>query len=214
MGEEELLDVYNDNMELIGIKKRSEVHSNGYWHKSFHCWVIHKKENKKYVLFQRRGPQKKLYPNTLDITAAGHYVKGETIEDGIRELNEELGINAKYSDLIYLGIRCDVAIIGDVTNREFCDVYLFESPLDINEYNLQEDEVAGIVEISLEDGLKLFACEVDEIKIRGMMLENGEKKENLFNITLSDVIPRQDRYYLKVFIMAERYFEGLKYVAI
>src|SRR4051794_1911294 len=114
MGEDELLDVFDDNMELIRKAPRAEVHAKGLWHQTFHCWIVRAAHDGQYVLFQRRGPTKKVFPNTLDITAAGHLQSGETVEDGIREVNEELGISARYGDLIPLGIKFDVAQIGPI----------------------------------------------------------------------------------------------------
>lgn len=211
----ELIDIFNENMEHIGTADRAEVHAHGYWHQSFHCWLIQRIDEKLYVLFQRRGPDKKLYPNTLDITAAGHLIAGESPEQGIRELNEELGLSAKYEDLIPLGIRCDVVIIGNVINREFCHTFLLESNLRLNDYNLQLDEVSGIVRLNIEDGLRLFADEVQTIPIVGYQVDkNGEKQEINIQISKGDIIPRLDPYYTKVFIMAERYFQGIKYLGI
>lgn len=210
---EEYVDIYDENIDCIGVKPRKEVHKNGDWHKSFHCWVIRKQDDKQYVLFQRRGPNKRIFPNTLDITAAGHYLHGETIEDGVRELNEELGTNFVYSDLTYLGTRVDMAKIGDIINREFCEVYLLENSLPPSGYTLKEDEVTGLVEIEVRDGVKLFSNEVKSIKARGVSIETG-KKERTFDVSVSDIIPRIDRYYLKIFIMTERYFQGLKHFGI
>ncbi|CAM5275178.1 NUDIX hydrolase OS=Lysinibacillus sphaericus OX=1421 GN=LS41612_02185 PE=4 SV=1 [Lysinibacillus sphaericus] len=46
-----------------------------------------------YIYFQIRSGQKKDYPGLLDITAAGHLLAVETVEAGIREVKEELGVN-------------------------------------------------------------------------------------------------------------------------
>jgi len=211
----ELIDVFNDNMELIGNASREEVHSKGLWHQSFHCWVIRKKGDNTYVLFQKRGAHKKLYPNTLDITAAGHILSGETPEEGIRELNEELGINVTIDKLTYLGIRCDVAQIGNVINREFCHTYLFENEMELDKYNLQLDELAGLVEIKIEDGLELFAGTKKSINACGYeVAENGQLKGINIAITTKDIIPRLDGLYTKIFIMAQRYFDGEKIFSI
>jgi isopentenyldiphosphate isomerase len=213
--EKEIVDIFNENMELIGTAPRSEAHEKGLWHHSFHCWVIRKKGEEHFVLFQKRGAHKKLYPDTLDITAAGHIVSGETPEEGIRELNEELGIEVTIEKLIYLGIRCDVAKIGNVVNREFCHTYLFECDKELDEYKLQLDEVAGLVEINVKDGLKLFNNEKESIKATGFeVIESGELKKILIEITKKDIIPRLDGLYTKIFIMTQRYFNGEKYLSV
>lgn len=211
----ENLDIFNENMKHIGTASRDEVHAKGYWHQSFHCWLIRRDHNGKFVLFQRRGPEKKLFPSTLDITAAGHLTVGEGPKEGIRELNEELGIFAKFEDLISLGIRCDVVVIGSLTNKEFCHTYMLESNLPLDKYKLQPDEVTGLVQMNIDDGLRLFADEVKSVPVSGYQVDDeGNVAEINIQVTKEDIIPRLDRYYTKVFIMAERYFQNLKYFAV
>lgn len=208
----EYLDIFNENMEATGVASRDEVHSKGLWHQTFQCWLMREdvKNNKKYVLFQRRSPHKIVYPNLLDITAAGHIMSGETAEEGIRELEEELGVKADFANLIYLGIRVEVAIIGNVFNREFCNTYFYPSNLPLNDYTLQLNEVTSLVEIEISDGLKLFNGEISSVTARGFeVTKDNIKREIEISVGLGDIVPRNlDKYYLKVFVMAERYFNG------
>jgi len=211
----EYLDYYDDKLNYIGKATREEIHKKGLWHQTFHCWIVRNIHDGKYVLLQRRGPEKKTYPNTLDITAAGHLTAGETRIDGLRELNEELGINAKENNLIYLGIRMSSAKVGETLNQEFAHVHLLEWDIELSEYNLQFDEVSGLVEMKLEEGLKLFSNEVDTVPIRGYQRDkNGALNWIEININKFDIIPRIDPYYYKIFIMAERYFDKKKYLSI
>ncbi len=209
----ELIDIYDENMHHIGVKDRGTVHAEGLWHRTFHCWIVARRDDRDVVLFQLRGPQKSVYPNTLDITAAGHLEAGESAQQGIRELDEELGVRVAFESLSYLGIRCDVAIIGDVINREFCDTYLIRDDRALAGYTLQEDEVAGLAEISIADGLRLFSGEVDQIAAATISL-HGDPGIQRRSLTIHDVIPRTDRYYLKVCIMAQRLLAGDSYLAI
>lgn len=215
MEDQEYLDIFDDNMKHLGSASRGEVHDKGLWHQTFHCWLIKRENGREYVLFQRRGPQKKVFPNTLDITAAGHLLVGETVEDGIRELNEELGLSKTYEDIIPLGIRHESAIIGAITNREFCHVFLLENNIPLDEYKLQPDEVTGIVQMEIHDGMKLFSGEVDAVPVSGFQVdENGIKHKIEISVSKGDIIPRIDGYYMKICIMAERYFQGNPYLAI
>ena len=215
MAEQELLDVFDDNMTLIGKASRQDVHKKGLWHQSIHCWIVRQIGRQQYVLFQRRGPEKKVYPNTLDITAAGHLIAGETARDGVRELNEELGLSARFEELIPLGIRCDVAIIGDVTNREFCHVYLFDCGLELDAYRLQADEVSGLVQMEIRDCMQLFSMEKKLAHVDGYQVgADGAKRAISLDVSRDDVIPRLDGYYMKVCIMAERYFQGNRYLSV
>lgn len=211
----EKLDYFDDKMNYLGTANREEVHQKGYWHQTFHCWIIRNVENEKYVLFQRRGSEKKSFPNTLDITAAGHLIAGESKEDGLRELNEELGINAKFENLIYLGVRMSSARVGDKLNQEFAHVYLLEWNIPLEKYKLQHDEVSGLVQMELKDGLDLFSGRKEKVRITGYYVDSRRKLNTVDNeITTSGIIPRIDPYYYKIFIMAERYFEGNKYLSI
>lgn len=215
MSESEILDIFDDNMKIIGQRTREEVHKEGFWHQSFHCWLVRQERLKKHVLFQRRGPNKKVYPNFLDVTAAGHLLTGESAQDGLRELTEELGIDAKFEDLIPLGIRFDVAIVGAVTNREFCNTYLLESNLPLDAYKLQTDEVSALVQMEIHAGLKLFSGESEYAKVNGSSIDEYGTKHNIdIKVSLGDFIPKLDRYYLKVFITADRYFKGIKQLGI
>ena len=95
----EILDIYDAKMNHIGTASREEAHKFGYWHQTFHCWIVRREKGKNYVLFQIRDKEKQDAPNKLDITAAGHLKSGETKEDGLRELSEELGICANIDQL-------------------------------------------------------------------------------------------------------------------
>lgn len=215
MNSTEYLDIFDDNMKHLGTASRDEVHAKGHWHQTFHCWIARQGEGAQYVLFQRRGPDKKLYPNTLDITAAGHLLAGETPSDGIRELTEELGIGATIRDLVPLGIRVDVAIIGSITNREFCHTYLLRSDNALSGYNLQPDEVTGLVQMDVTDGLQLFSGGQNNVRVTGFQVDSMGSRDYVdLRVGTKDIIPRLDRYYLKVFIMAQRYFAGDKRLGI
>lgn len=210
---DELLDIYDENMRLIGAKPRSDVHKHGYWHKCFQCWIVARRAGRGYVLFQRRSAGKSLYPNALDITAAGHLRHGETIQDGLREIEEELGIHVRPSDLVPLGTRCEVARINNLIDREFSETYLYQDNRDLCDYRLDAGEVAGLVEVELRAGMQLFTGEVQEIRVGGTKAASGSGVHEL-TITARDTVPRIGGYYLKVFIMAERYIEGKRYLAI
>ena len=87
----EYLDILDENGNKTGEKKsRKEVHSNGYWHKGVHIWIIN---SKRELLVQRRSANKDIYPNKLYISVAGHPVSGEDeIESIKREFEEEINV--------------------------------------------------------------------------------------------------------------------------
>ena len=150
----------------------------------------------------------------LDISAAGHLAAGETKEDGIRELKEELGIDVDFEKMAYLGVRISATEHSGRSNKEFCHVVLLEDNTALQDYVIEEDEVSGVVEVDLTDGMKLLSGELDSMTCSALFVENGENKLVSYELKRKDFIPRIDPYYLKIFIMAERYFAGEKYLAI
>ena len=206
----EILDIFDAKFNKIGVEDRDIVHEKGLWHQTFHCWIIAKRGDKTYLLVQKRSAKKKQAPNQVDITAAGHLATGETKEDGIREISEELGLQVNPATLRYLGIR----ISASDKNKEFAHVYLLQCDQPLEDYTLQEEEVSGLIEIEIKDGLRLFSNEVEVVDCKSVFVENGKKTTQTYHLHVSDFIERIDPYYYKIFIMAERYFEGKKYLSI
>lgn len=212
---DELIDVYDEAMTHLGTMLRDEAHRTGAWHRSIHCWVV-RPVKPGSVLFQKRGRTKKLFPNALDITAAGHYTAGETARDGGREILEELGVSVPFEELIPLGIKMDVARIGAVINREFCDVFFLKRADSPSEYRLDPAEVEGLVSINIADGLALFSGGEKTAEATGVEWDSASSSWRAIRIPVSvaDFIPRLDPYYLKVFLMAELMLAGRPIVTI
>jgi len=200
----ELLDIYDENQVHVGIKERSEVHRDGNWHKVFHCWVIYRgTDDIDYLVMQMRGPDKDTFPNLLDVTAAGHYQADEDIRDGIREIQEELGITVDFDDLVPLGQHIGVAHYGDLIDRQFCDVFLLVHYDDIRNYHYQKEELAGLVVFSITDGLKLLNEEVQHIPAHAAGLDQDELR-----LSLDDFVPREGDYIDRVLLLAIRCLNG------
>ena len=68
----EKIEIFDSLFNHVGIQDRKIAHKEGLWHQTFHCWIIRKREDKIFVLFQKRSSQKADSPNMLDIPAAGH----------------------------------------------------------------------------------------------------------------------------------------------
>ena len=83
--DDEILDVFDEGGRHLGTKRRADVHRDGDWHLAFHLWVVAPAG----VLLQRRARGKSSWPGFLDASAAGHLLAGETIRDGLREVDEE-----------------------------------------------------------------------------------------------------------------------------
>jgi isopentenyldiphosphate isomerase len=194
---------------------KSVAHKYGLWVHSFHCWIVNTSGDGS-VYVQRRSPHKKLFPDTLDITAAGHLKSGELIEDGIREIKEELNLDVDYSELVYTGIKHDTAKLNDIVNRQFSHVYLYKTTQPLKSIQPDGDEVYGLVEIPLSKGLDLFSSKINSVNCDGIEYdaEKSEWNDCNFDVTVSQFIPRVDNYYYKIFIMADLIRKGYRHLSI
>jgi len=96
----ELLDIVDENDQVIGHDTRDNIHKLGLLHREVCVWIYN---DKKEIVFQRRSPDKDLYPNLLDASAGGHVGLGMDYETAAaKELKEETGIKASKGDLVFL----------------------------------------------------------------------------------------------------------------
>ncbi|GLB61882.1 NUDIX hydrolase [Cytobacillus sp. NCCP-133] len=154
--ETELLNIFDEGRKQIGVASREEVHKKGYWHETFHCWFIQRDNDKNYIYFQNRSKDKKDYPDLLDITAAGHLLSHESVMDGIREVEEELGISVAFEELVPLGVIDYSAEKKNFIDKELAHVFLYRCHHLLDEFYPQLEEVSGIVRIPLEDFYELW----------------------------------------------------------
>lgn len=140
---DELIDICDENNNLLNIQKmKNEAHKNGLWHRASHIWIYNSNGE---ILLQLRAKEKPLYPNMWDISVAGHISTGEDpIISGLREVEEEIGLELKKEDLNFWMIRKVKAIFREIKNNEFYYVYFFKFDGDINQLKLQKEEVQRI----------------------------------------------------------------------
>ena len=145
---------------------RDEAHRTGVWHGAFHCLIISSREGRGRALFQKRAAQKKIAPDKFDVSVGGHYAAGEDAKvAGPREMREELGLDVRFTDLLPLGRRVFVyRFAPGVIEYEFQDVFLLFSDLRPDAFVLQKEEVDGVLEMDLAQGVGLFAGEVRTIE--------------------------------------------------
>lgn len=198
----EWLSVYDQSHIPTGIASRSEVHQRGLWHDTFHYWLICKEEGQDYIYLQIRSDDKMDYPGLVDITAAGHILANETVEDGIREVQEELGINVSIDDLEKLGIVRYQASNGELIDKEFAHTYLHRTTEKIEHFKLQQSEVKGMVKADFESFYSFCFDPFSRLEVKGFEV-NG--KDQLIpvdkNITRSDFVPHSDLFFKEIAIL-------------
>ena len=97
----ELLDVVNQYGVPTGdIVEREEAHRLGICHRTSHVWVLRRVGKGVELLLQKRSYNKDSHPGCYDISSAGHIPAGAGfVESALRELKEELGIDASADEL-------------------------------------------------------------------------------------------------------------------
>jgi len=163
----QLLDTYDAAGRPLGPRPRDEVHRDGLWHRSFHCWIAGSdRHGHTAIVLQRRGPYKSDYPDRLDMAAAGHLLAGEGIDGGLREIREELGVDVVASELRPLATRqIDEVLYNGAINREFQEIYLLTRPPDsLMTYRPTYPEVAAVLTTGLRDVLDLLCGKVATVR--------------------------------------------------
>jgi isopentenyldiphosphate isomerase len=185
--EQELLAIFDEKHQKVGENTREFVHIHGLWHETFHCWFVHIEKGVPQLYFQQRSDVKKDFPNLFDITAAGHILAHETVNDGIREVKEELGFNLSMENLHSIGILKDRIIHGEFIDYEFAHTFLYIVENENQPFHLQQEEVAGIFSSPLSEVARLYEEKSDHICLRCLTVKDEEQVE--INATLQDFVP-------------------------
>ncbi|MGN0966111.1 MAG: NUDIX domain-containing protein [Candidatus Coprovivens sp.] len=196
----EMLDIFDKDHNYLGTCEKKEVHQKGLWHQVFACLLIDGEKNKVYLQYKNSGHNDVSNLNKIDISVGGHLSAGETIEDGIREIEEETGLKVAYKDLIPVGMRLiDKLINENYIIREFSYLHIYDSEFDLNTLKSQDDEVLYFIEFDIDELIAYFTNETD--KISGLTPEGYKefKKEDFIQAYIGD-----DRLYLKYLLLAKQ----------
>ncbi|MBL1224422.1 NUDIX hydrolase [Enterococcus sp. BWR-S5] len=175
MAETERLRIFNDKYEPIGTASRDEVHANGLWHETFHCWFYTIDKDDLVIYFQKRSLDKKDFPGQLDITAAGHLLDSEEVADGFREVKEELGIDVSQDAAESLGVFIVEIDLEGFIDHEFTNVFLVRRELASGDFFLQEEEVEGLFPVRLQQLKEIFQGVVESLTLEGVCQKNSEQ---------------------------------------
>ncbi|WP_246944003.1 NUDIX hydrolase [Bacillus pinisoli] len=172
IGLREELDIFDEQFNKIGTADRDNVHRKGYWHQTFQCWLYDINDSQVRLYFQKRHPAKDSFANLLDITSAGHLLVGETPIEGVREVEEELGIKVTAEELRYIGVYKYAYRKDDFIDHEFCHVFIKEYDGSLEDFTFQESEVTGMFAIELDNVNKLFKGEINSVEAMGVVVED------------------------------------------
>ena len=203
---DELLDVVEPGGSYIATLPRSTVHAEGLWHQVFHCLIVRSSPPAR-VLLQRRKSSARAFPHLLDISVAGHLSASEAPIDGVREIDEEIGLTIDPARLVSLGRRLLVDDGGEGLNREIAHVYLLVDDTPLSDLHLDPDEVDGFAEMEVADLAALLTVSgqsvtVPEVDARGTCHD--------VVCTVDDLVPGIDAYWHVLTVMAERFVAGVE----
>ncbi|TDM07892.1 NUDIX hydrolase [Macrococcus lamae] len=188
----EQLTIVDSNRQYKGVMDREEVHRTGEWHETFQCLFY----DENFVYFQRRSEDKKDFPDMLDISVGGHLSSEEQIEDGCREITEELGITPDTHRLKFIEIvQAEIEIDGleHYIDREFAHIHTYHvTDEELQHINFQDNEVSDLISFEKHLLIQLFNMELDELE--GMSVMSGE--EAMYR--MEDFVPHAAEYYQKL----------------
>ena len=153
----ELLDIVDEQGRPTGkVIDRVKAHADGICHRTAHVWILRQNEKKVEVLLQKRSMSKDSFPGRFDTSSAGHIQAGdEPLESALRELKEELGIEAAKEDLEFIDtfrIQYETEFYGKpFKDNEVAFVFLYEKPVEIKKLVLQKEELDAVEWFELEE---------------------------------------------------------------
>lgn len=160
----ELFDEIEEDGSRTGlVKERGVVHEDGTLHATVHTWIVRPNDKSGYdLLLQKRSRRKDSNPGCWDISSAGHIEAGHGyLESALRELKEELGIEADPEQLREIGTR-RCGFESEFYGRPFRDnelsmIYIYQEPIDIKKLILQESEVSEVAWMDYSECLRKVA---------------------------------------------------------
>ncbi len=215
---DELFDVLTEDGDPTGeCKRRADVHRDGDWHRAFHLWVVQRPPGEPdRVLFQRRASGKDTWPNRLDIAVGGHFRSGETIEDVIREIDEEIGVQPRLSDLVYVGKRQAVSLNVEWQDREIQDVYMLAIQGHFPTFQPNGIEIDSLVHLTIADLECLFR--ENPVSVPAMVASVVADRRlggwRPTTLTIDDFVPVEDDYIVRGALAGSSLLNGADSISI
>lgn len=201
----EFIDIYNENHKYLGTCEKGLAHKLGLWHEVFNGIIVNKES--KSIIFQIKNAKHNQVHDMdkIDISVGGHYQAGEKIEDGVREIKEESGIEIDFKDLIYLGERqVSTVVKEDYIVREFQKIFIVPYNDSITNLKCQDDEVNGFIEFKIDDCIELFLKKKTSI----IGVDNNQKNVEVTLKNFVEAYLSGDELYLRLTIASKRFVEG------
>lgn len=137
----ELLTQVDQHNQVLGPIERGRAHSSGVYYRTIYVLV---KNSHSQILIQKRSSTKDLYPDKWDLSVGGHVNYGDSyISTAIRELREELGLQARPQDLAFL----KEILVTLPNSYEFFQVFEYHLK-DTDKLILEKEEISSVKWVS------------------------------------------------------------------
>jgi isopentenyldiphosphate isomerase len=198
-----LIDIYDTEINLLGVADKKQAHEEGLWHKVFHCWIISEDGN---LWLPRRKADNSLHPKLLDITCSQHILVGDTPKKcGINELENIYSLKVKEHDLTKMFTH-KMVFDTPFKNREFCPTYLLKTQYKFSDLTILSDEFDSLYIADIQDLIDLFLNDIKNIPANGIKIKSQTTTKK--NISKADFCPYGDKYYQKVFTTIQRFIDN------
>lgn len=153
--------IVDEHDNPIGSATKEEAWQQGLIHRAVRFSIYNSKGQ---LLVQKRSPNKKIFPNCWDNSAAGHVDAGETYEQAaVRELQEEIGITLPEAHLEFVGSYYVDAKDDWRILRRFTRYYTLTLDDPVPELKLAKDEITEIQWMDISDVVALVKNEPQHV---------------------------------------------------
>jgi 8-oxo-dGTP diphosphatase len=133
---DEFLVITDDKNNPVGMKLRNAVHTDGDWHRVSHVWIFN--SHGEILIHKRQDTD--FYAGKYDHLIGGHVLYGENyVETAMKELKEEIGLEASPDDLIHIEDHVANWKEGKKINREFRKVFALKFNGKISDLKIGEN---------------------------------------------------------------------------
>lgn len=208
---DELIDIYDENIQHLGTAMKYVAHREGLWHKIFFCWILSQDNQGHWnIWLQLRNKHKKIGGGLLDASSAGHFAAGENLEQALsREVWEELGLKMNFDDIKNYGVGKRKSGDASLKNYEICYKCYATTSVHPQDLQLQRDELDGILLLPIEEAINLFTNKKARVTLDAWVFddENQYIKTTQF-ISVSDFMDYGQEAYLSFFTNIKNILEG------
>jgi 8-oxo-dGTP pyrophosphatase MutT (NUDIX family) len=187
------------------VKPRTQAWQDGNWIGTFTMFVVQERP-RPAIIYQIRGPEKSWEPGKLDVTVGGHYQAGESLHDGLREAEEELGKRYRPTQLTFVGRKLYVG--PDQLGRERRNVVEIGLLIDndpLPSFKLQKEEVYALCLCPIDELVKVHSNPTYSFKTQA--LTNGGKTQAI-TVRKHSFPENYDDFHFKMTLLAQRFLNG------